>query len=85
MEVEVWNKETKKWEILLGEEAFEYEEVEEAVRDKDLAGLVTQRVSEMFEHMEGFGDFFDLLEEEGMIEYIDSEIEYDKFEFKEDK
>ena len=85
MEVEVWNEDTKKWEILLGTDAFEYEEVAEAIRDKDIIGLFVQRATEVFEHMEGFGDFFDLLDEEGMIEYIESKIEYDKFEFKEDK
>lgn len=84
-EVEVWNNETKKWEILLGKDAFEEEEVEEALRDKDLAWLVANRGSEVFEYMEGFGEFFDRLSEAEMNEYIDSKICYYMFGLKEDK
>lgn len=86
MEVEVWNEETKKWEILLGAEAFEYEEVEEAIRNKDIIGQVTRRASQVFGYLEDFEEFLELLtKDKMMVNYLESRVEYQKFEFKEDK
>lgn len=85
MEVEVWNEDTKKWEILLGTDAFEYEEVAEAIRNKDIIGQVTRRASQVFGHLEDFEDFCELLKKEEVVNYLESRVEYQKFEFKEDK
>lgn len=85
MEVEVQNEDTRKWEILLGADAFEYEEVEEAIRNKDIIGQVTRRASQVFGYLEDCEDFFELLNGDGVIEYIESKVEYQKFGFKEDK
>ena len=85
MVVEVWNEETKKWEILLGTDAFEYKEVEEAIRNKDIIGQVTRRASQVFGHLEEYEEYFKLLKEEEMDNYLESRVEYQKFEFKEDK
>lgn len=85
MEVEIWNEETRKWDILLGADAFEYEEVEEAIRNKDIIGQITRRASQVFGHLKDFEDFCELLKEEEMVNYLESMVEYQKFEFKEDK
>jgi hypothetical protein len=78
MEVGVWNEGYKEWGCLLGSEAFNDQEVLEAIKERKVIGLFASRASEVFGYLEDFEDYLEYLCNSEIQEMLESKVEYDK-------